>query len=553
MESISKEIIDISSDSEESLISTISEEETPESDEFDYPPFCHSIRPASPLKGKRKSKAKARMKELKRLEDMYESDNQLPPILSQTPPLETKNELKQIYLIENQPINEFQGPILKEHQLNSKSTILMEEHQEESLIESSKNGNSSSQSSERKQWQRLGQDAMASVVRYVNLDDILNIVRTNKTYRCIPELFHYNPFLIDSTRKREFFPNINEWRVYSTSCGEMENDFKIINIGKQPIKKIRMEDPMDIYEGKKFLRNHPELEPTMIQWKERLVMDSKTNTKENKTRINKLLDPDTTEIIPYYNCNKLLRILDLSTSKLRYIPEQTFENFNDLRKVTLPNTIQSLGNACFKYCYRLSQINLPQTLTSLGNFCFCECHSVTNLQLPSHLETIGEHCFHGCGFSTITIPSLITTLREGTFYSCNNLKIVTFETTHLEKLDDLCFAMCYDLKSIDLPNTITSIGFKCFAFDCHLTDVHLSTNLRTIANYAFYNCPIRTITFPTSLVSIGAYSFAVNQQLPRLRLSKDLKNLEYISGTWDKGRKSLPKKDIEIIDLTHSD
>lgn len=70
------------------------------------------------------------------------------------------------------------------------------------------------------------------------------------------------------------------------------------------------------------------------------------------------------------------------------------------------------------------------------------------------------------------------------------------------------FKDCEGLYSVTLPNTITSIGSSAFSGAKLLSQINLSTNLKTIGAYAFYNCNnLTTIEFPNGITHIKNFAF----------------------------------------------
>ncbi len=534
MEIEKEEMYDTTSELSETLIPTeeyIYDEKENEGNSLIFP-----IQPRLPYQEKDWIQKDIYMKELKGIEDIYKTNNQMSSELKESLKL---NELIQepinIEMIENQPTNEIEGPIINMYQpdeieitkVNNKRITQMEEDEDEYV--KTEKGNDLDEKSQN----TLDQITAASVSKYLDLNSIINLSKTTKLFKEMPEMLHFNPSTITTQKQRNIFKNVETWYVYSDSCGRMEKDFKIINTKKTPIKSIRMEDPMDINEGKRFLQKHSTLE-AKVQWKENLVMDSKTNTKENRIRRNRLLDENTTELIEPIKCNKQLRILDLGRSKLQFIPSTTFHMFTSLERVILPPTIQRLGNDCFSMCTSLKEINLPTSIIHLGSSCFSDCRRLSIVSLPPYLEDMGDHCFYQSAIRSCYIPPLLKTLQESTFQGCTYLSKVEFNVGRLQNIDNLCFDSCEDLKTINIPDTVTSLGSSCFSGCNQLTSVHLPSTIKVLKPKTFKYCPIKIINIPTTIEEIGLECFFTWLRLSKIELPQT--NHPIILGKdWNKG------------------
>lgn len=60
--------------------------------------------------------------------------------------------------------------------------------------------------------------------------------------------------------------------------------------------------------------------------------------------------------------------------------------------------------------------------------------------IPNGIKTIGHYAFWDCiGLTEIDIPSSVTSIEEGGFYNCENLKKVTCRNTTPPALEDDVF------------------------------------------------------------------------------------------------------------------
>ena len=112
---------------------------------------------------------------------------------------------------------------------------------------------------------------------------------------------------------------------------------------------------------------------------------------------------------------------------------------------------------------------------------------------------IGQQAFGGYDISSITIPNSITTIGDRAFEDCNNLT------------------------SIIIPDNVTSIGNYAFWRCSHLSSVTLSEGLTTIKGYAFAECPeLTSITIPNSVTTIEMSAFEGCEGLKSVTLEEGL-------------------------------
>lgn len=107
---------------------------------------------------------------------------------------------------------------------------------------------------------------------------------------------------------------------------------------------------------------------------------------------------------------------------------------------------------------------------------------IKNIILPKYTRSIGWDAFRNCiQLETIQIPSKISYIGASAFFPCTSLKTITFEGNSLTHIDNWAFSDC-PIKSIYIPASVIQIGWG--AFSCpQLQEIHmLGENPPTVGN-----------------------------------------------------------------------
>jgi hypothetical protein len=107
-----------------------------------------------------------------------------------------------------------------------------------------------------------------------------------------------------------------------------------------------------------------------------------------------------------------------------------------LQSVTLPNTLDSIGDYAFTNCGRLMSINFPASLKVIGR-AFEYCHGLTNVVIGNDVTTIRAVAFYNCeGLVSVTIGSSVTKIGGYVFTYCNALRtVINYNPEPQELLD----------------------------------------------------------------------------------------------------------------------
>ena len=212
--------------------------------------------------------------------------------------------------------------------------------------------------------------------------------------------------------------------------------------------------------------------------------------------------------------------LDVSHSHSADIPEElgdgnytvtaigknAFFNCQALAKVTIPQSVTSIGDGAFQNS-SLTDVTIPQGVTSIGEDAFGWCSGLTSVTIPQSVTSIGKEAFRECRYlQSLTIEDAATSIGEEAFMLCESLTTLKLGEK-IKKIGESAFSQC-GLTNVTIPDSVTSIGDWAFACCSQLKTISLDENIETIGQGAFYDCPALTnVTIPKKVETIEPYTF----------------------------------------------
>ena len=114
-----------------------------------------------------------------------------------------------------------------------------------------------------------------------------------------------------------------------------------------------------------------------------------------------------------------------------------------------------------------------------------------------------EYC---CSLKSITIPNGVTTIGDCSLRNCS-LKSITLPSS-VTSIGDFAFTECYPLNSITMPGVLTNLGQYVFNGCFNLKIITIPAGISSIGEFTFGNIiELNTLTIPGSVTSIGLGSF----------------------------------------------
>lgn len=196
---------------------------------------------------------------------------------------------------------------------------------------------------------------------------------------------------------------------------------------------------------------------------------------------------------------------------VKQIGSYAFEKNTTLTSVSIPETVTELEYYAFKGCTSLTAVTIPGGLTkagSLSNGVFSGCSALTTVQFGSGLVSIPDALFEGTGLKTITLPESVTSIGSWAFANCAKLEQVSFPAG-LTSIDLCAFENCTALTAVTLPKRLTELGSEVFKNCSALKSVWIPKSLTDNGlGDGFKGCTALTdITFETGITKIADRQF----------------------------------------------
>ena len=279
------------------------------------------------------------------------------------------------------------------------------------------------------------------------------------------------------------------------------------------------------------------------------------------------------------------------------IRSNAFTNCRNLTEVTIPNSVKAIGSGAFSGCSALTSVNLPDGLKAIKSSTFLNCLRLSDVAIPGSVKTIEYCAFDGCkGLKTLTFSDGVTEIGDYAFRGSESLTRVIIPSTVTSIgteafFNSLCPPTVYGEKgsyvqtyadendlyfepienypalfswSVDDNGVLTISGntrmnnyfrapqARTAPWGKDVTAVVIKDGVKSIGNYAFYNCQkLKSITIPDSVTCIGDWAFGGCISLTTITLPDSITEIGY-GAFYNSGLKHLTIPDgvTEIFNFT---
>ncbi len=192
------------------------------------------------------------------------------------------------------------------------------------------------------------------------------------------------------------------------------------------------------------------------------------------------------------------------------IEDSAFEGCTRLETIIIPSSVKMIGDGILKDCIGLENLSISfignnsymwdQTSMSMSYLFGVEDNSLIpnslkNLTITSDFR-IPAHSLRDCEYiENIKITGNVNTIEEYAFAYCTGLKTIELPES-LKTIGDKAF-ICTGLESVVIPDGVEELPDACFANSFNLSSVTVGAEFKNMLATTFQNCPLLdNVTIP---------------------------------------------------------
>ncbi len=208
---------------------------------------------------------------------------------------------------------------------------------------------------------------------------------------------------------------------------------------------------------------------------------------------------------------------------------------------------------------------IPEELTYEGNTyqvvgidqrSFKQCYYLLSVKLPNTITHIDGGAFMDCpNLRRINIPPSVTSLGECVFSGCERLSEIVLPEG-ITVINHSTFESCTNLSAVTLPSSLTSIETLAFGFCSSLPYIVIPDNVRTIGESAFHACEnLMDIKLPKKLARIESNTFRRCKLLKSVEIPEHVRSIgtEAFAGCSSLTSVTIPEGMTSIDELAFTD
>ena len=161
-------------------------------------------------------------------------------------------------------------------------------------------------------------------------------------------------------------------------------------------------------------------------------------------------------------------------------------------------------------CTELTSVVIPNSVSTLGKRTFYRCDKIESLNFNT--DAISTLFSGKTSLKTVIIGESVTNIDPNAFNGCDNIEKLNYNTDaigtifsgktslktvniggNVTQIADSAFSGCTELKTITGGSGVTSIGSNAFLGCKRATEMYIGSKVEKIGNQAFYGCTLTRV------------------------------------------------------------
>ena len=156
--------------------------------------------------------------------------------------------------------------------------------------------------------------------------------------------------------------------------------------------------------------------------------------------------------------------------------------------ITVPSTlggypVTSIAYGAFMSCKNITSVVIPEGIKTISNTAFMFAEKITTVSVPASVKSIGKQAFSRCDallMVNVAAGNTAYTSVNGILFNKDKTTILHYpagktDTSYtipstVTRIEANAFSNCLNLKDIDIPSSVQSIGYNAF-YDCGMYNI----------------------------------------------------------------------------------